>query len=109
MNIQPQCTATAIGSMPHTDPARALDVIFDAIGDAPVWPQLPKLGLREQMEIQYCEGLPRVVIDEEKGRMFFDTSGDYSEDLAAFYEGFLAADETGDCSAAAIGPGTTAS
>jgi hypothetical protein len=94
--------ATAIGSMPHTDPGRALEVIFDALPEAPMWPQLPKLGLREQMEVQYSEGLPRVAIDEAKGRIFVDTSGDYSDDLARFYEGYLAAEESGDCSAAAI-------
>ncbi len=108
MNVQPRCMATAIGSMPHDGPARALDVIFAAIPDAPIWPQLPKRALREQMEIQYSEGLPRVVIDEEKGRMFIDTTGDYSEDLATFYEGYIAADETGDCSSAAIGPAFSA-
>jgi methionine synthase II (cobalamin-independent) len=40
--------------------------------------------------------------------MFFDTSGDYSEDLAGFYETYLMAmdpdDGTGDCSALAISP-----
>jgi len=96
--------ATAIGSTPHTDPATAVEVIFDAIPDAPIWPQLPKRGLYEQMEIQYSEGLPRVVIEEDKGRMFIDTSGDYSEDLATFYEAYLAAEETGDCSPLAISP-----
>jgi hypothetical protein len=36
--------------------------------------------------------------------MFIDTAGDYSEDLARFYEGYLAAEESGDCSAGAISP-----
>ncbi|MHC4698508.1 MAG: uroporphyrinogen decarboxylase/cobalamine-independent methonine synthase family protein, partial [Planctomycetota bacterium] len=108
MNVQPRCMATAIGSMPHADPARAIEVIFAAIPNAPIWPQLPKRTLREQMEIQYSEGLPRVVIDEEKARMFFDTTGDYSEDLATFYEGYITADETGDCSSVAIGPAFSA-
>jgi len=104
VDFQPKCMATAIGSMPHSDPAAALAVIFDALPEAPFWPQLSKRGLREQMEIQYSEGLPRVVIDEAKGRMFIDTAGDYSEDLARFYEGYLAAEESGDCSAGAISP-----
>ncbi len=59
MDVTPKCTATAIGSMPYADPARALDVIFGAIPDAPIWPQLSKRGLREQMEVQYSEGLPQ--------------------------------------------------
>ncbi len=103
MDIQPKCRATAIGSLPHADAAAALDVIFNSL-DAPIWPQLPKLGLREQMEIQYSECLPRVVVDEQHGRMFINTAGDYSEELAAFYEGYMASEESGDCSAAAISP-----
>ncbi len=47
------------------------------------------------MEIQYSEGLPRVVIDREKERMYIDTTGDTSMDLATFYEKFLA--ENVDC------------
>ena len=46
--------------------------------------------MNEQMEVQYSENLPRVVIDREKERMFIDTSDDYSMDLATFYENFLA-------------------
>src|SRR5690606_21141767 len=101
---KPKCTATAIGSLPHPDPAQAVDVVMRSIPSAPIWPQLPKLGLHEQMEVQYSEGMPRVVIDEEKGRMYFDTSGDYSEELAAFYEAYMTAEESGDVSAMAITP-----
>jgi hypothetical protein len=42
------------------------------------------------MEIQYSEGLPCVVLDEAKQRMYFDTSGDTSQALAEFYENYLA-------------------
>jgi methionine synthase II (cobalamin-independent) len=108
MAIQTKCIATAIGSFPHTDREAALDIVFKALTHAPLWPQLPKLGLNEQMEIQYSEGMPRAVIDREKGRMYFDTTGDYSEDFALFYETYMTAmdpDEgTGDCSAMAISP-----
>ena len=41
------------------------------------------------MEIQYSEGLPCVVLDEAKQRMYFDTSGDATNDLEKFYENFL--------------------
>ncbi len=100
--------ATAIGSFPHSDAEKALDVIFRYIPDAPVWPQLPRLGLLEQMEIQYSGAMPRAVVDREKARMYFDTSGDYSEDFGAFYEKYMEAMDpdsgSGDCSAMAIGP-----
>jgi hypothetical protein len=90
MNFQPKCLATAIGSFPHSQAEDAVRVILNSIPEAPVWPQLPANGLNEQMEVQYSEGLPRVVIDREKERMYIDTSGDYSLDLASFYENFLA-------------------
>ncbi len=108
MAIQTKCIATAIGSFPHSDSGKALDIMFKALPDAPLWPQLPKLGLNEQMEIQYSEGMPRAVIEQDKGRMYFDTTGDYSEDFALFYETYMAAmdpaEGNGDCSAMAIGP-----
>jgi methionine synthase II (cobalamin-independent) len=107
-NIKTNCIATAIGSFPHSHAGKALDIIFDSLKDAPLWPQLPKLGLNEQMEIQYSEGMPCAVIDRDKSRMFFDTSGDYSESFAGFYESYMLAmdpgEGDGDCSAMAISP-----
>jgi len=81
--------ATAIGSLPHAKAEDAVKVILASIPDAPIWPQLPANGMNEQMEVQYSENLPRVVIDREKERMYIDTTGDYSMDLANFYENFL--------------------
>ncbi len=104
MSLQPRLIATAIGSLPHTDPSRAVDIVLASTPNAPIWPQLPKLGIREQMEVQYSEGMPRAVIELDKGRMFFDTTGDCSEDLATFYEGFMAAEESGNYEVAAISP-----
>ncbi len=98
--------ATAIGSFPFESADEALQVIFSAIPDAPVWPQLPLRSPLEGMEIQYSEGMPRAVVDEEKARLHFDTTGDYSEDFAGFYEIYMAAMDpdngTGDCSAMAV-------
>ncbi|HZD30542.1 MAG TPA: hypothetical protein VE779_02675 [Candidatus Angelobacter sp.] len=92
MSFEPCCLATAIGSLPHKDPQQAVQVVLQNIPDAPIWPQLPANGLNEQMEIQYSEGIPRVVIDRDKGRMYFDTTGDTSTDLAEFYEKYCADD-----------------
>jgi hypothetical protein len=100
--------ATAIGSMPFEDPAYSVDVSLGNLRQAPIWPQLPRLGLNEQMEVQYSEGMPNAVIDYEKRRMFFDTAKDYSEAFAEFYERYLAATDpesgTGDFSSMAISP-----
>jgi hypothetical protein len=108
MEFKPRFLATGIGSMPFTDPGQAVEISLARLSDAPFWPQLPKIDLNEQMEVQYSEGMPCAVIDREKGRMFFDTAGDYSEAFAAFYEAYMKAmdpaDGDGDCSALAIGP-----
>ena len=99
--------STAIGSMPFTDIAHAVDVSFKSM-DAPIWPQLPKITLLEQMEIQYSENIPCAVIDFEKNRVFFQTDVDYSEQFAEFYELYLAASDpdegNGDFSNMAISP-----
>jgi hypothetical protein len=108
MELKTKFIGTAIGSMPFTDPDYAVKVSLERLPDAPIWPQLPKLGIREQMEVQYSEGIPCAVIDEAKKRMYIDTSQDYSELFADFYETYMAAMDpesgSGDCSALAISP-----
>lgn len=89
MKFSPQCLATGIGSFPYLDAATACDLVFRTIPEIPVWPQLTKADFREQMEIQYSEGLPRIVLDEAKQRMYFDTHGDITPDLEKFYENVL--------------------
>jgi len=94
--------STAIGSMPYEDADKAVEISLKYL-DAPIWPQLSKYGLLEQMEIQYSEGMPCAVVDKVKSRMYFDTSGDYSEAFAEFYEAYTNATESdGDMSFMAI-------
>jgi hypothetical protein len=108
MNPKPKFLATAIGSLPLSDPAKAVDLVLATIPEAPIWPQLPRLGINEHMEIQYSEGMPNAMVDHAKGRLYIDTSKDYSEAFAAFYEAYMAATEapagSGDFSAMAISP-----
>ncbi len=108
MSFKPKFLASGIGSMPFSDVEHAVNISLSKMPEAPFWPQLPKLSLNEQMEVQYSESMPCVIIDREKGRMFFDTSGDYSEVFADFYEAYMLAmdpdDGNGDCSSAAISP-----
>ncbi len=89
MTLHPQGLATAIGSLPHADPETACDVVLGNIPEIPIWPQLPHVDFREGMEIQYCEGLPGVVIDFPARRMFFDTSRDVTGELETFYENYM--------------------
>lgn len=107
MSFKPKFLSTAVGSMPFADPVYAIDISLSTL-DVPTWPQLSHFGLNEQMEIQFSEGMPRIIIDREKSRMYFDTSGDYTEEFAEFYEAYIVAmdpdDGNGDCSAMAISP-----
>ena len=89
MSFDPQRLATAIGSMPHTDPSKACDIILDAIPEIPIWPQLPNRNFREEMEIQYSEGFPCVVLDNDKKRMYFQTDKDVTADFEVFYENYM--------------------
>ena len=104
MNKPSPFQATAIGSLPHASADEAVTVVLRSIPECPIWPQLPKRGFREQMEIQYSEGLPCVALDEVKGRLHFDTSNEDRTAAAVgeFYEKYMAAEGSGDWSAFAV-------
>jgi len=60
------CLPTAIGSMPNMDPEEACSIIMKYLPDIPVWPQLPKRLPEEDMIIQFSEGFPGVVREDNK-------------------------------------------
>jgi hypothetical protein len=82
---------TATGSFPHLD-GRALSEQLVAALDIPCWPQLPRRDFRESMYIQYGATLPAVQLDKRRGKIYFDTSADISDDLERFYDRYLADD-----------------
>jgi hypothetical protein len=90
MQFNPEGRATAIGSYPHHNAAEAVDDIINTIPEIPVWPQLPNINYKEQMEIQFSEGLPCVRLDETKRSMHFEIGDDPSEKLGEFYENVVA-------------------
>lgn len=90
MEFYPGSLATGIGSFPDPDAEKACDLILSTLPEIPLWPQLSNADYREQMEIQFSEGFPCVVLDEAKQRMFFDTSGDPTMELEKFYENVVA-------------------
>ncbi|MBN1575994.1 MAG: hypothetical protein JW913_05540 [Chitinispirillaceae bacterium] len=93
--------ATAIGSMPHTAAEPALDIIFDTIPSCPLWPRLPKRGFHERTEVQFSEGLPGIVSDAAKERIFFDTTDEkhLTDTMFRFYESYLQAEATDEWAA----------
>ena len=68
------CAPTCIGSLPHVDPAKAVDLVLSELREVPYWPQLPALGFEENMYAQFATGLPGIVIDPEAKRITVDLS-----------------------------------
>jgi hypothetical protein len=90
-NWQPLAATTLVGSMPHKDRRKAIDLILKEVPEVPVWPQLSSY-LPEQMMIQYLEGLPG--IREEQGKVFMQVDApEFEQELYAFYEAYLQLEE----------------
>lgn len=86
-NTEFNCLPTIIGSMPHTDPRQACSLIARFLKDIPAWPQLPRRSFLENMYVQYSEGFPGAVVENE--RIYVDTSRDYSKPLEELYTAYL--------------------
>ncbi|MBI4961725.1 MAG: hypothetical protein HY913_00465 [Desulfomonile tiedjei] len=100
----PGVLVTAVGSLPHSDAGQAVDMICKSLKIAPHAPQLSASDPREQMWIQYTEGLPRFKVDLDNLNYFFDTSGDPLSDVERFYEGYFQVMEGAAVEDFAIGP-----
>ncbi|UCE36296.1 MAG: methionine synthase [Thermoplasmata archaeon] len=68
------CLPTGVGSLPHTSSLEACDLILNNLSEIPFWPQLSNISFKENMYAQFVYNLPGVVIDEEKKRVFLNTS-----------------------------------
>jgi methionine synthase II (cobalamin-independent) len=79
--------ATAVGSMPHVDPQKACSLVLTHLPEIPAWPQLPKRSFNENMYVQFSEGFPGVVVEEE--RIWVDRSRDLNKPLENLYAAYL--------------------
>lgn len=79
---------TTIGSLPYTDPGKAVDAVLWATPELPAWPQLPQKGFRENMYVQYSEGFPGVILDEQNQKIHIDCEKAFSES-EGFYRQFI--------------------
>lgn len=84
----PGGAATLVGSLPHQDRQRAIELVFDEILEIPVWPQLSLYPI-EQMMVQYNEGLPGLVCQNSRTRFVTSDPG-FEAELLHFYEEYLA-------------------
>jgi methionine synthase II (cobalamin-independent) len=79
----------ATGSLPHTDPAEACELILDTL-DIPTWPQLPKRSFLENMYVQFSERFPGVVVARD--RIYVDRDRDLDPELEQLYVAYLMED-----------------
>ncbi len=68
------CLPTGIGSLPHTSPKEACDLILNNLTEMPFWPQLSNISFRENMYAQFIYPIPGAVIDDQNKRVFVETS-----------------------------------
>lgn len=98
-DFNPGMRLTAVGSMPHTEPLPAWEMVLSHIPDIPIWPQLPRRSFRENMYVQYSEGFPGVVL-QGKDRIYVDRGRSLDEGLERLYLAYL----QNDLDAYAISP-----
>ncbi len=79
--------ATAIGSMPHVEPREACSLVLTYLSEIPVWPQLPRKSFTENMYVQFSEGFPGAIVENE--RIWVDRSLDLSKPLEQLYSAYL--------------------
>ncbi len=72
-----------------TDPKKATALITRYLKDIPTWPQLARRTFHENMYVQYSEGLPCLVVDHERERIYFDTGRDLMAEMESFYGGVI--------------------
>ena len=68
--------ATAIGSLPHSNPIDAINLVFENFKHIPFWPQLGKVDRHEDMSIQFLQGIPGIKFDENLGKYIYDSQSD---------------------------------
>jgi len=85
--FEPDLLPLFIGSLPHTDPRQAFDLMLKWSPAIPTWPQLPRRTFLENMYVQFSQGFPGVVLEED--RIYVDRSQDLDPGLEQLYVAYL--------------------
>ncbi|MEW6387301.1 MAG: methionine synthase [Thermodesulfobacteriota bacterium] len=85
-------TCTGIGSVPFTDPEAAAALIVKHLSELPFWPQMVRLGYREDMVSQGVGGLPYLRIESTARTVEINPEVPREVALAQFYETVWAED-----------------
>lgn len=83
-NLTLECMA--IGSLPHLDLDKAMQIVKVNFKNIPFWPQLTKLNKNEDMILQFLENMPSFFIDEKSEKSYLETESDkFFEDIEQFF------------------------
>jgi len=85
--FEPKLLPLHLGSLPHTDPQAACELALEHFSQISTWPQLPKRAFLENMYVQFSEGFPGVVLEDE--RIYVDRGRDLDPDLERLYLAYL--------------------
>ncbi len=92
-NTEFYCLPTIIGSVPHTDAKKAAALLTRYLKDIPTWPQLPRKSFLENLYVQFSEGFPGAVVEND--HIYIDTASDYTKSLETLYQAYLDNDFSG--------------
>ncbi len=88
--FEPHFSATAVGSLPHTNPIVACELVRQFLPEIPAWPQLPKRDPRESIYAQFSRDFPGSMIQD--GHVVVDRSRDLTPELEQLYTHYLEKD-----------------
>ena len=80
--------ALAIGSLPHNDLTKAMNVVKKDFPQIPFFPQLKNINKNEDMIIQFLEGLPSFLPSKLENFTIDSGSEEFFEDLETFFANY---------------------
>ena len=79
----------AIGSLPHVNLEKAMEIVKKDFSAIPFWPQLTNLNKNEEMIFQFLENMPSFFIDNKTGKTYLETESDkFFEDIEQFFSDY---------------------
>lgn len=80
------CLPTMIGSMPQIDAKEACSMVIKYLPDLPAWPQLPLRSHLENMYVQFSEGFPGLLLEDDS--IIIERSAKFDSQLEQLYSAY---------------------
>lgn len=83
------CLPTMIGSLPHSNPDEACQLVERFLSDIPAWPQLPNRSPLEGMVLQFSQGFPGLVWEAITSTPYVYKDDNFEIKLEKLYQDYL--------------------